>query len=156
MRIYIIISLLFFSLCDPIFAQTKENKSINWLTFEQLSDSLNVHPKKVLLFFHTDWCSYCKKMMKETFMNQAIVDKINQEYYAVHFDAESIETVQFDNAIFEHPNKQKIRGKYHPIATLLMPQKQAIFPTIMILDGDFKVKNVTQKYLSSHNFNKIL
>lgn len=156
MKIYISISILFFSLCSPIHAQTEANKSINWLTFEQLSDSLDVHPKKVLLFFHTDWCSYCKKMMKETFRDDAIVDKINKEYYAVHFDAESIEPVQFDNAIFYNPTKHKKRGEYHPIAQLLIPQRQFIFPTILVLDSDFNVKKILQKYLSRSYFIKIL
>lgn len=154
MRIYIIISLLFFSLCNPIFAQTKENKSINWLSFEQLSDSLNVHPKKVLLFFHTDWCSYCKKMMKETFKNEKVIDIINKDYYAVQFDAESIDTITFDNVTLTNSNNKKKRGQYHQITTLLIPQQRIVFPTTMVFDKDFSIKNIFNNYLSINEFIK--
>ena len=40
---------------NGIFPQEKER--INWLTFEQLSDSLDINPRPVLINFHTEWCA---------------------------------------------------------------------------------------------------
>src|SRR5690606_10049897 len=80
-------------------AQEQNEPAINWLSFEQLSDSLETQPKPVLIFFHTDWCSYCKKMLGETFQDQKVIEKLNSEYYAVEFDPESVDTVSFDGEI---------------------------------------------------------
>lgn len=156
MKHFSIILLLFFSLSMHSNAQTKEYNAIQWLTFEQLSDSLNTNPKKVLLFFHTDWCVYCKKMLNETFKDQKIINKINNEYYAVQFDAESIDSVKFDNTLLVNRYKKKTRGKYHEIAKLLLPKEQAKFPNTILLDKDFNIFNREDKYLSIKGLIKIL
>lgn len=46
---------------------SQQREPIHWLTFEQLDDSLKVHPKKVLINVYADLCTYCRKMDKETF-----------------------------------------------------------------------------------------
>ncbi len=148
--------LLFFFLCESGFAQKKENSSIKWLTFEQLSDSLSNNPKKVLLFFHTDWCSYCRKMMKETFQDSRIVEKISQEYYAVHFDAESTDTVKFENMIFKNITSSKKAGQFHEIAKILIATEPLVFPTLILFDTSLTPTYKTQKYLSIKELIKIL
>lgn len=132
----------------------KAQETINWLSFEQLSDSLETNPKKVLIFFHTDWCSYCKKMMKETFKNEKVIDIINKDYYAVQFDAESIDTITFDNVRLTNSNNKKKRGQYHQITTLLIPQQRIVFPTTMVFDKDFSINNIFNNYLSINEFIK--
>lgn len=54
-------------------------EKINWLTFEQLEDSLRLAPKKVFIDFYTDWCTYCKKMDKKVFTDAAVITTINRE-----------------------------------------------------------------------------
>lgn len=154
MKKYLII-LLFLILSNNSIAQN-QNASINWISFAQLSDSLQSHPKKVLLFFHTDWCVYCKKMMRETFRDPSIVKKINQDYYAIHFDAESTEEVKFDNLIFQNTSKKKKRGHYHQIVNIFFSNNHESFPRTIILDKDFALKKTINNYLSIKELDKIL
>lgn len=140
---------LFFCLSSISTAQTKINSEVHWLNFEQLSDSLAVNQKKVILFFHTDWCVYCKKMMKEGFQNQAVIDKLNKEYYAVHFDAESTDSIRFDNQLLTNSHSKKKRGQYHQLTQLLFPKQKPIFPTIFVFDNNFNLIKREQKYLST-------
>ncbi len=138
-------------------AQEQNEPAINWLSFEQLSDSLETQPKPVLIFFHTDWCSYCKKMLGETFHDQKVIEKLNSEYYAVEFDAESVDTVSFDGVSYVSELKSKRTGKYHPLASILMGSKnRAVFPTTIILDTDFSVKFKKFNYLSIKQLLNIL
>lgn len=148
--------ILFFILGKHSFAQNENITAINWLTFEQLSDSLETNPKKVLVFFHTDWCSYCKKMMNEAFKNETIVNKINQDYYAVQFDAESVDTIVFDNVVLSNTAVQKQTGQYHQIATILTQQDKPIFPTTILYNQDFTRIDSKQKYLSIKDLIKFL
>ncbi len=138
-------------------AQEQNEPAINWLSFEQLSDSLETQPKPVLIFFHTDWCSYCKKMLGETFQDQKVIEKLNSEYYAVEFDAESVDTVSFDGVSYVRELYSKRTGKYHPLASILMGSKnRAVFPTTIILDTDFSVKFKKFNYLSIKQLLNIL
>ena len=152
MKLKYIYCLIFLALSLPIKAQSKKNESIQWLSFEQLSDSLSQKPKKVLLFFHTDWCSYCRKMMRETFRSPEIIKKINSEYYAVHFDAESIDSVKFQSEIYKNNGKKKSTGSYHELAKIFIGQEKPIFPTTILLDKNFKMFFFKQKYLSIREF----
>lgn len=138
-------------------AQERNEPAVNWLSFEQLSDSLTVRPKPVLIFFHTDWCSYCKKMLGETFKDPQVIEKLNSGYYAVEFDAESVDTVRFDGEVYASELKSKRTGKYHPLASILMGSKnRAVFPTTIILDTDFSMKFKKFNYLSIKQLLNIL
>lgn len=140
---------------SSIFAQQKGE--IHWLTFEQLADSLAAKPKKVLLFFHTDWCGYCRKMQQEVFTDQSIIDKTNADYYAVQFDAESTETVHFDHHTFTNPNSHKKSGSYHQLTTILATQKNRyVFPTTILLDADFRVQARYFEYIGRDKLKHIL
>ncbi|WP_293917151.1 MULTISPECIES: thioredoxin family protein [unclassified Sphingobacterium] len=144
----LLLNIIFLSCLVSVQAQTKQE--INWLTFEQLSDSLDAKPKETLLFFYTDWCSYCHKMMKEGFQDPDIVRYINTHYYAVRFDAESISSVTFDGQLLKNASKHKAPGHFHEVALLFnSPRKKLIFPQLILLKNDFSIKKNTNKYLSS-------
>ena len=136
-------------------AQDKDN-GIHWLSFEQLTDSLRQKPKKTILFFHTDWCTYCRKMMKETFRNEVISERVNAEYYAVHFDAESTDSIRFDEQLYTNTSNKKRTGHYHSLAKAFLGTKKPIFPTTIILDEDINVILFEQRYLSIREFLKFL
>ena len=138
-------------------AQEPVKQEINWISFEELNKALEVDPKPVLLFFHTEWCGYCKKMLRETFNEPRVIEKINADYYAVQFDAESVEAVNFDGLTFHNHSKQKRTGKYHELAKLLLGQpKSYVFPTLLLFNQDFKLKNRQAKYLSIKEILNIL
>ena len=155
MKKWYFICLLVFILSPYTKAQDKYN-SVNWITFEQLSDSLLQKPKKTILFFHTDWCTYCRKMMKETFQSKIVSEKINDAYYSVHFDAESTDSVYFDGQLYTNINTHKKTRSYHALARAFLGSEQPIFPTTIIIDEDFKVILFEQRYLSIREFLKFL
>ncbi|MGY3792914.1 thioredoxin family protein [uncultured Aquimarina sp.] len=149
MRLSIVLTFLFMILMNyETIAQEKE--TINWITFEQLDDSLNTRPKKVLINFYTDWCSYCKKMDRVSFTKPEIIQKINEEYYAVKMNAESTDTIAFDGATFTNKNNLTQRNAIHEIPTLLASRKNTTFslPAIIFLDETFKIRKRYFEYLS--------
>ncbi|NGM66126.1 thioredoxin family protein [Sphingobacterium sp. SGR-19] len=139
------------------FSFAQQRDTVDWLSFEELSDSLAIKPKKVLLFFHTDWCAYCRKMERDVFTDREIVNELNQHYYAVKFDAESADTVYFDGQIITNEVKQKRMGQYHDIAKLLATRNgQFTFPTTLILDSDFTVQQRFFQYLDRKKLLNVL
>jgi thioredoxin-related protein len=136
----------------------QSQEKINWLTFEQLEDSLAVKPKKVLINFYADWCAYCKKMDKAAFKNSEVVSLLNENYYSVKMDSESTDSIQFDNKVFINKQINKKRNPTHEIALLLGQRKNKNFalPFTIILDKNFNMKARYFEYLSPKKLTTIL
>ena len=110
---------------------TYSQDQINWMNWDQMmakrqSDSI---PKKVFIDLYTGWCGWCKRMDATTFKQKAIVDYMNQKYYAVKFDAETRDTVNFNGIQFVNSDplfkKRAInsRGKPHWFAHSILDGK---------------------------------
>ncbi|OSY88723.1 thioredoxin [Tenacibaculum holothuriorum] len=136
----------------------QQKQKVNWISFEQLDDSLAVKPKKVFISFYADWCVYCKKMDKVTFKNPDVISVLNSEYYAVKMDSETQKTIAFEGRTYTNKQIGKSRNPTHQIPLLLASRKNRTFslPATVILDKTFKVTQRHFEYLSSKKMLKIL
>lgn len=154
-KAYILVLLAALFLCNPSNAQ--ERDTINWITFEQLEDSLAVHPKKVFIDFYTDWCTYCRKMDKVVFTKPEVVALLNEEYYAVKFDAESAAEVVLGGQTLVNDQIGQSRNPLHQIAQLLALRNGAFAPPVLVLlDEDFKLIARYFEYMDSKKLLKAL
>ncbi|MEO1652359.1 MAG: thioredoxin fold domain-containing protein [Bacteroidota bacterium] len=149
---WLLLSFIFLGLFPPLAAQ-----EINWLSFEQLEDSLQKQPKKVFIDFYTDWCSYCRKMDKQVFTKTEVIQRLNQDYYAVRLNAETERPISFDGQVFYNKKTSKKRKGIHELARLL-GQRNGQFapPTMLILDESFRVQARYFEYLDSKKLLKAL
>ncbi|HLO90259.1 MAG TPA: DUF255 domain-containing protein [Lentimicrobium sp.] len=145
----LLISILMINLCcvSTLKAQDKpsgdkEPAGIKWMTFEEAVKKNKKKPKKIFIDVYTDWCGWCKKMDKETFLSPAVVDYINKNYYAVKFNAEQKEPVTFKGQEFVNTDPSKPKAA-HQLAIALLKQELR-YPSYVILDGEsewlYKVK----------------
>lgn len=141
------ISMLLIALFYPLLHFGQER--INWVSFKLLDSLLAVEPRETLIFIHTDWCAYCRKMEREIFTKQNLVTVINKNYYAVSLDAESVQEITFDQSVWKPKSNKKRTGQYHPLALALLNGKQMVFPSLLRFDSEFRLKNIQQKYLNS-------
>lgn len=135
-----------------------QNKTINWISFQQLEDSLNIKPKKVFISFYADWCVYCKKMDETSFKNNEIIKILNSNYYAVKMNAESKDTIFFDGKPYINQQIGKSRRPTHQIPLLLASRKTKTFtlPANIVLDKNFKIMARYFEYLSPKKLSIIL
>ncbi|CAL2102594.1 Thioredoxin [Tenacibaculum sp. 190130A14a] len=139
------------------FTATGQQK-VNWISFEQLDDSLAVKPKKVFISFFADWCTYCKKMNRVAFKNPEVIAVLNSEYYAVKMDSETKKPIEFEGRAYTNDQVGKNRNPIHQIPLLLASRKNRPFslPATVILDKTFKVTQRHFEYLSTKKILKIL
>ncbi|MEM9834636.1 MAG: thioredoxin fold domain-containing protein [Bacteroidota bacterium] len=150
---YFIATLLFLG----THSSAQEAGSVRWLTFEQLEDSLTAHPKKVFIDFYTDWCTYCRKMDKVVFTKPEVIDLLNEDYYAVRFDAETKAAITFGGQTLINDQVDTSRNPIHQIAQLLaLREGKFAPPTLVILDEDFNVTSRYFEYLSSERLLNVL
>ncbi|MGJ8733583.1 MAG: DUF255 domain-containing protein [Cellulophaga sp.] len=133
---------------------TAQNKEVNWLSFNQLEDSLSIKPKKVFIHFYAEWCSLCNKMERKAYKDPSVISKLNKEYYAVKMNIESTEKITFGGTIYENKNAKKVNA-IHQIPLLMASRKNKPFslPATVILDDTF---TTTARYFQYLNTKQLL
>lgn len=145
----------FIVLSSAAFSQQAE--AVDWLTFEQLEDSLQKNPKKVFIDFYADWCAPCLKMQREVFTDEKIIQLLNKDYYAVKMNVESVDTIHFGNEVFINERKNR-RNSVHQVPLLMASQKNKQFslPALIFMDEKFQVTARYFQYLNVEQLIKIL
>lgn len=129
----------------------QQDPSISWKSWRTLEEVLDADPKPVFVFFHADWCAYCKKMKRKVLSNPEIVAAINKDYYAVTMDVESTDSIFFDNQWFVNSQSELQRKGVHELPLLLASRDGIPFslPATLILESDFSVRNRIFEYITS-------
>lgn len=134
-KIYILITVILISI--GINAQSKsDGVEINWIPFEEALAKQKENPKKIMMDVYTIWCGPCKLLDKNTFHNVDLVNYVNEHYYAVKFNAEGNEKINYENQDFGNPNfdaKKTRRNSSHQLTNYL---KVRAFPSILFFEED--------------------
>ena len=117
-----IVAVSAFSFSDP------GKVKVNWIGIKELNELYNKNPKPILLDVYTDWCGWCKEMDRTTYKNEKLVNYINEHYYAVRLNAESPDSILFNNKKYGY----KARYKSNELAEYLL-SGQMEFPTTVFL-----------------------
>lgn len=137
----------------------KEGSLVKWLTIAEAMEKNKVQPKPIIMDFYTDWCGWCKHMMKTTYADPNLASYINAYFYPVKFDAEGKDTVEYLGQKYL-PTSDKPRTS-HPLAVKLL-QGKLMYPTTLFLNGFDKEKNefllsmVASGYLEAAKIQPIL
>lgn len=77
---------------------TKEKKEegIQWMSLDKAIPLAKKENKHVFIDFSTSWCGYCKKMDKEVFTQQSVIDLLNNDFIPVRVNGEGKELLEID------------------------------------------------------------
>ena len=115
-------------------------QKINWVSLEEALELQKKKPKKIMIDMYTKWCGPCKLLDKNTFHNKDVADYVNENFYAVKFDAEGNENVKFKGEKYSNPNydpaKANRRNSVHQLTRLFGVNA---YPTVVYLDENAEV-----------------
>lgn len=109
-------------------------QEINWMTLEEAVEAQKTTPKKIFMDAYASWCGPCKMLDKNTFQNKDVANFINENYYAVKFNAEGNETVVYKGKTYTNPNfnpNTNGRNSSHELSAYFAIRS---YPTMLFLD----------------------
>lgn len=130
-NLFLALSLL---ISGAMFAQGEGE--INWMTIEEATAAQAKTPKKIMIDVYTKWCGPCKMLDKNTFHNKDLADYVNENYYAVKFDAESPDDVTFKGKKFSNPDYDPAKKGRNSVNPLSRELGVRAYPTIVFMDED--------------------
>jgi len=151
MRRLVSVFLIIFSL--PILGNAQEG--IHWMTFQEAVKLNETAPKKIFIDVFTDWCGWCKKMDQTTFQDEAVVAYMNENYYAVKFNAEMNDTIVFGNYTYVNEGGVNGRRGAHQLATALL-QGRLSYPSYVFLNEQNRLLTVAPGYMNANDFMPVL
>jgi thioredoxin-related protein len=148
-------------LSQVLSAQTpdKEGSLVKWISLKEALAKNETNPRPIILDFYTDWCGWCKHMMKTTYADPNLAGYINNYFYAAKFDAEGKDTIEY------------LGQKYYPTApgprsphqlALKMLQGRLSYPSTVFLNGydkekkEFSLNMIAAGYLETRKFEPML
>lgn len=124
------------SLTAPQPAPELEVDGVAWLTLEEALELHRKERRKLFVDVYTDWCSWCKKMDKTTFLDPKLSAYVNEHFYPVRFNAEQAEQVEFKSRVYKS-TKTGGRSQHELAAEWL--QGRMTFPTVVFLDENLNL-----------------
>ena len=128
---FFLLSLVFASFSSLIIP---EKEKIQWLTIAEMQAAYSTNPKPILVDVYTSWCGWCKVMDKQTYNNEKVAAYINEKYYAVKFDAESKDAVEWNGKLYNYNDENKVND----MAVFLLYGQMSYPSTVFLTSPDAK------------------
>ena len=111
-----------------------------WTSFEDLTDSLRKERRPVLVFIHTDWCTYCKMMELRTFSDASVASKLQEKFYCVRLNAEETQSITFLQRTYKF-KPTGVKTGVHELAQVLGTEKGKLsYPTTVFFDQNLQLQ----------------
>jgi thioredoxin-related protein len=110
-------------------------QEIKWMSLEKAVELQKKSPKKIIMDVYTNWCGPCKMLDKNTFQNPDVAKYINQNFYAVKFNAEGNERINYNGKTYTNPDyKEELANRRNGIHQLTYFLRVNSYPTIVYFD----------------------
>ena len=119
--------------------------------FEEVEQLVGQDARPIVIFFYTDWCSYCKMMQRTTFRDKEIINLLNTSYYFLEVNGEGKEDIFHLQKIFKYIPSGINTGTHEMVDYYLKGIPKA-YPSLLLLNVKFEKKALKQSYMNPSDF----
>lgn len=145
--------LCFIWLGSNIMMAQSEDGLVKWLTIKEAQELNKKQPKPLIIDIYTDWCGWCKHMMKTTYSNPNIANYINTFFYPVKFNAETKDTIEYNGLVYK-PTSPTPKTP-HELAIKFMGNALS-YPSTVFITNNFEFSLLSQGYLEDKKIEPLL
>ncbi|MEM7035522.1 MAG: thioredoxin family protein [Bacteroidota bacterium] len=125
-------------------------------TFSEMDAHLKAKPRPMAIFFHAEWCKFCKNMEHTTFRDMEVVRQLNRDFYFISFDGESKETVKFAGRDFKNYPTGRQGGTHELMLELGNINGSLAYPAFVLMDSDYKIMFEHGGFISAKEMRGVL
>ena len=137
---YILSISILFSCGNTTPAEPDNYTEIPWVSMSEVEGLVKKNPKKILVDVYTPWCGPCKMMDRNTFTNSDIINQVGKNFYAVKFNAEGPEKLNFMGKEYSNPSydpaRARTRNGRHQLSSFFNVNG---YPCLVILDENMRI-----------------
>ncbi|MBV1923000.1 MAG: DUF255 domain-containing protein [Flavobacteriaceae bacterium] len=116
--------------------QIHAQKKIKWMSMNDALAAQKENPKKIFMDVYTIWCGPCKLLDKNTFSDKNVIKFINENYYAVKFNAEGTEEITYLDFTYTNPNYREGRKGKNTTHFLADALRLSGYPSLVFFKED--------------------
>lgn len=130
-----------------------ESGLVKWLGFKEAQEKNKIIKKPFIIDIYTDWCGWCKHMMKTTYANPAIAEYINTNFYPIKFNAEGKDTIEYDGK--KYLPTSPLPKTVHELAIKFLGPRLS-YPSTIFIGNNLQFNLLTQGYLDEKKIEPLL
>lgn len=134
-------------------SQNENEGLVKWLSFEEAQEKNKILEKPFLIDLYTDWCGWCKHMMRTTYSNEGIASYINTHFYPIKFNAEGKDTLLYNGVTYK-PTSAAPRTP-HELALKFLGSSLS-YPSTLFVTNQFQYNLLSQGYLEDKKIEPLL
>ncbi len=91
---------------------------IQWKGYDEGIAMAKAEKKKVFLYFHADWCGYCRKMDASTFKDNKVINYLTDNYVAIKVNSDKEKKVANDYGVRGLPTSWFLKASSEKLSSI--------------------------------------